>query len=358
MTRSNSVNSDLYMQLLQRQQETEIVRATTTSNVEIIDPAVLQKKPVRPNRPKAFLMATLIGLLTGIGCTFLLDYFDQTLRDIEGVREHLGLPVLATIPRIDLADESADLPSKQLALTLAPKSPAVEAFRSLRTALHFATTKKRGKVVMVTSSIPGEGKSTISGNLAGVLAQSGSKVLLIGCDLRRPSLSEMFAQNSVPGLTEMLIDRNMEALRKTGIGKLDFIPAGTVPPNPSELLGSKTMSQLIEQVRDRYDYIVLDAPPVLPVTDAQVLVNSVDMVAVVVEACRIQQKAAQRMLQTLRSVDAQIAGVILNDKTGTAARYYGSYNYYGHKKYGGYYGESTKELKPGFLQTVWEKLNS
>ena len=99
-------------------------------------------------------------------------------------------------------------------------------------------------------------------------------------------------------------------------------------------------------------------PPVLPVTDAQVLANKVDMVAIVVEACRIHQKAAHRMMQTLRAVDANVIGVILNDKTGTAAKYYGSYNYYGHKKYGGYYGESTPEEKPGFLKTAWEKLNS
>ena len=130
MSRTNKVNSDLYMQLLQRQQQTEIALATTTSNIEVIDPAILSESPISPNRPKLFMIASLAGLLGGIGCTFLLDYFDQTIRDVEGVREYLDLPVLATIPRIDLAHQAAAGSVNQLALTLAPKSPAVEAFRA------------------------------------------------------------------------------------------------------------------------------------------------------------------------------------------------------------------------------------
>ena len=213
MSRTNKVNSDLYMQLLQRQQQTEIALATTTSNIEVIDPAILSESPISPNRPKLFMIASLAGLLGGIGCTFLLDYFDQTIRDVEGVREYLDLPVLATIPRIDLAHQAAAGSVNQLALTLAPKSPAVEAFRALRTSLYFASTKGKGKgkgkVVMVTSAIPGEGKSTVSANVAGVFAQGGSEVLLIGCDLRRPSLASMFNMVEVPGLTEFLVEEKI-----------------------------------------------------------------------------------------------------------------------------------------------------
>jgi tyrosine-protein kinase Etk/Wzc len=362
MTRRNIVNADLYTYLLQRQQETRIAEASSTSNIEIIDRALTPKTPVRPNKKKALALGVILGLMLGVGLAFLLDYMDQTIKTSDDVKEKLGLNVFGIIPRIPFADEDAKLPGKRLVTTLAPKSPVVESFRALRTNLNFITAKQKNKVIMVTSSLPSEGKSTVSGNLAVVLSQTGAKVLLVGCDLRRPSLYEMFGQKNVPGLVDLLVDQNQNSLRKIVSPRLDFLSAGTVPPNPAEMLDSARFRKFIDMARERYDYVVLDAPPVLPVTDAQIIAPLVDINLVVLEPCRVPETAAQQMVESLRAVDAKIAGVILNDKSGRGFKYYGNYSYYGNKYYRGYYGETEDEVKEGAvvkgLKKVWGALNS
>jgi tyrosine-protein kinase Etk/Wzc len=361
-TRVNSVNAELYTFLLQKQQEARIAQASTTSNIHIVDLALTPKIPIKPNKKKNLALGFILGLMLGVGLAFLLDYMDQTIKTTEDVREKLGLNVFGIIPRIPFADEDVNLPSKRLVTTLAPKTPVVESFRALRTNLNYASAKQKHKIIMVSSSLPNEGKSTISGNLAVVLSQTGAKVLLMGCDLRRPSLYEMFSQKNVPGLVDLLVDNNQSALRHLTNPKLDFLPAGTVPPNPAEILESKRMGKLLDKVRERYDYVVIDAPPVLPVTDTQILAPKVDINLIVIEPCRVPEKAAMQMVESLRSVDAKIAGVILNDKSGRGFKYYGNYGYYGNKYYRGYYGEENEEVKTGMivgaLKTVWGKLNS
>lgn len=361
-TRVNTVNAELYTFLLQKQQEARIAQASTISNVQIVDPAVTPKVPVKPNKKKNLALGFILGLMLGVGLAFLLDYMDQTLKTTEDVKQKLGLNVFGIIPRIPFADEDAKMPRKRLVTTLEPKSPVVESFRALRTNLNYLTGKEKHKVIMITSSLPNEGKSTISGNLAVVLSQTGAKVLLIGCDLRRPQLFEMFGQKNEPGLVNLLMNEDQAALRHLTNPHLDFISAGTVPPNPAEILESGRMAKLIEKVRERYDYVVLDAPPVLPVTDAQILAPLADINLVVLEPCRVPEKAALRMVEALHSVNAKIAGVILNDKSGRGFRYYGNYGYYGNKYYRGYYGEEHDVQKDGALvagvKKVWEKLNS
>ena len=360
--RVNTVNAELYTFLLQKQQEARIAQASTISNVQIIDPAVTPKVPIKPNKKKNLALGFILGLMLGVGLAFLLDYMDQTLKTTEEIKEKLGLNVFGIIPRIPFADEDAKLPRKRLVTSLAPKTPVVEAFRALRTNLNYATGKKKNKIIMVTSSLPGEGKSTISGNLAVILSQTGAKVLLIGCDLRRPQLFEMFGMKNEPGLVNLLMDNDKNAMRHLTNPRLDFLPSGTIPPNPAEILDSNRMFKLLEQVRERYDYVVLDAPPVLPVTDAQILAPKADINLIVIEPCRVPEKAALQMVESLRSVDAKITGIILNDKSGRGFKYYGNYSYYGNKYYRGYYGEDSEEVKDGAfvagVKKVWEKLNS
>jgi tyrosine-protein kinase Etk/Wzc len=360
--RVNSVNAELYTFLLQKQQEARIAQASTISNVQIIDPAVTPKVPIKPNKKKNLALGFILGLMLGVGLAFLLDYMDQTLKTTEEIKEKLGLNVFGIIPRIPFADEDAKLPRKRLVTSLAPKTPVVEAFRALRTNLNYATGKKKNKIIMVTSSLPGEGKSTISGNLAVILSQTGAKVLLIGCDLRRPQLFEMFGMKNEPGLVNLLTDNDKNAMRHLTNPRLDFLPSGTIPPNPAEILDSTRMFKLLEQARERYDYVVLDAPPVLPVTDAQILAPKADINLIVIEPCRVPEKAALQMVESLRSVDAKITGVILNDKSGRGFKYYGNYSYYGNNYYRGYYGEDSEEVKDGAfvasVKKVWEKLNS
>ncbi len=228
-TRVHKVNAELYNFLLQKQQEAKIAQASTISSVEVIDPAVIPKTPVKPNRKKNLALGLVLGAMLGVGLVFLLDYMDQTIKTTDDVRDKLGLSVFGIIPRIPFADEDARLPRKRLITTLAPKAPVVEAFRALRTNLHYITGKESHKVIMVTSCLPNEGKSTVSGNLAVVLGQTGAKVLLVGCDLRRPSLYEMFGVTSEPGLTDLLVKEDQQALRHLQNVRIDFLPAGQHP---------------------------------------------------------------------------------------------------------------------------------
>lgn len=200
---------------------------------------------------------------------------------------------------------------------------------------------------MVTSSLPYEGKTTIIGNLAIILSQTGAKVLLLDCDLRRPSMHRLYGNNKTPGLTELLAgDTNIDSIiHNTGVPGLDFISAGTTPPNPAELLGSDKMKDLVNRFKDRYDTILIDAPPVLAVTDALLLSNLSDMVFMVLELGRVPAKAAVHVRDILQNVGAPLAGVVLNDKSEEGLHKYG---YYGEKyyRYGYYYGYGQYSEEP------------
>ena len=340
-TRLATVNADIYTFLLQKQQEARIAKASTISNVNVIDPAIEEERPVKPQKKKNLLLGLIVGGMLGVGLAFFREYLDDTIKDEDSAKRLLGLSILSTIPFIDprkgtLRDAVGDKEQRILISHLDPRSPAAEAFRSLRTSVHFASGKGRSQVLLVTSSFPGEGKTTVSANLALTLAQTGKKVLLVGCDLRKPTLHTMFDVPHAPGLTELLIGDNSidEVTHQTGHFKLDFINAGTTPPNPAELLGGEEMRYLIATMREHYDTILLDAPPVLAVTDAPLLAEMVDQVLTVIEVGGVKIKAAQRSIEILRSVDAPIAGMILNDKSGRGSDYY--YSYYGKRYSNGY----------------------
>jgi len=340
-TRLATVNAEIYTFLLQKQQEARIAKASTISNVNVIDPAIAAELPVKPRKAKNLLLGLIVGGMLGVGLAFFREYFDDTIKDEDSAKRLLGLSILSTIPFIDprkgpQSEAVEDKEQRILISHLDPRSPAAEAFRSLRTSVHFASGKMKSQVLLVTSSFPGEGKTTVSANLAITLAQTGKKVLLVGCDLRKPTLHTMFDVPSTPGLTELLIGDNIleEVTHQTGHFKLDFINAGTTPPNPAELLGGEDMRYLVATMRQQYDTILLDAPPVLAVTDAPLLAEMVDQVLTVVEVGGVKIKAAQRSIEILRSVDAPIVGLILNDKSGKGSDYY--YSYYG-KRYGNDY---------------------
>lgn len=207
---------------------------------------------------------------------------------------------------------------------------------------------------MVTSSFPGEGKSTISANLALTFAQANNRVLLVDCDLRRPSQNTIFQHSRTPGLTELLAG----ALHTTGIENIALLSARHHPPNPAEILCSDSMRDLLTGLRDSYDIIILDAPPVIPVTDAPLLTALTDMVVVVVESGRIPAKAAQRMKELLKTVQAPVAGFVLNDRTALFSDTYGYYGkgYYGRRYYGyAYYGaDEQKDVRP--KKAWWRKM--
>ena len=252
----------------------------------------------------------------------LLEALDRTVKSSTDVRKQYGLEIFGSLPRFAGSVGTAGHPERQLLNGLPPDNPAAQALSALRSHVvaNLVTTVR--PVIMVTSCIPGEGKSTVSANLAVSLGQTGGRVLLIGCDLRRPTLGGMFGQNELPGLTELLEHGDQAALRKLSTPPVHLIPGGSIPPYPADLLGSKAMRDFLEYAREKYDYVVIDAPPMLPVTDTQLLAPLCDLRLAVVESCRTKHDMLRQLLESLRSVGQRIDGVVMNDKSGRAARYY------------------------------------
>ena len=339
LTRLSKVNADIYTFLLQKREEARIAKASTISNIDIVDAAIRPDRPVKPQKAKNLLLGLLVGCMLGAGLAFFQDYLDDTLKNADDVKRLLGLSVLGQIPHIP-HEHAGDAGLAETLITHHdPKAATSEAFRSVRSALHFSGAGKKRQCFLVTSSYPDEGKTTLSANLAIIQAQTGARVILVGCDLRRPSLHNLFKTERSPGLSELLAgDAELANVisRASGTG-IDFINAGTLPPNPSELLGSERMGEVIGALRERYDHIILDAPPTLAVTDALVLTPLVDMIVVVLEAGRVPRKAGAHLAEVLQGVPAPVAGVVVNDKSGRSFEYYGYYGYRYDAQ--GYYGE-------------------
>jgi tyrosine-protein kinase Etk/Wzc len=369
LTRVSKVGADSYTFLLQKHEEARLARAATISNIDIIDRAITPTTPIKPNKQKDLLVGLFIGLALGIFIAFFMEFLDDTIKNGDEAKQSTGLPILAVIPHIASFKSKQDgsAPTKgNLIIRNEPKSVAAEAFRSLRTNLHYTAINKEKKIMLFTSTFPNEGKSTVTSNIAVVISQTVARVLLIDCDLRRSSIHEKFEYGKTPGLSEILAgDVTFEkAKHTTDIHGLDIITAGTTPPDPSDLLGSVAMQQLLTAQRENYDYIIIDAPPVLAVSDAPVLATISDVVILVMEAGRVPIKAAQHMRDTLVNLQATIGGIVINDKTGKGELYgyYGGryyrygrgYGYeYGYGSGSGYYYD--KEQKPHRKIHRWEK---
>lgn len=374
LTRRSNVNAEIYTFLLQKHEEARLARAATISSVNIIDPAIVPDHPVKPQKAKNLLLGLIVGCMAGIGLAFLLEYLDDSIKDGELAKREVGLPLLSVIPYIGFDRQGKDTQAlvdsnssrRVLIAQFKPKSAAAEAFRSLRTALHFSSLGRDKKVLLVTSAFPSEGKTTISGNLAVTLAQTGNRVLLVGCDLRKPTLQDMFGGKDASGLTEVLVGdaKAEDVIKPTGLFQLDFLPSGAVPPNPAELLESDKMRALVDQLRGQYDVILLDAPPVLAVTDATILTSLAEQVVWVLQVGGVSIKAARRVKEIMDSIKAPLVGFVLNDKNQEGQGYYGSYGRYGtYGRYGygygygyGYYQQEQPEEKMGMvgkLLTRW-----
>jgi len=269
-----------------------------------------------------------VGVFLGVLAAFLLEYLDQTIKTAADVERALELPVLGLIP-LGAAPGSHRRGGRRGALPLvslaSADDPSSEAYRALRTNVTFVNAEERAlRLVAVTSPGPGEGKSTTAANLAITLAQQGSRTLLVDADLRRPLVHRAFNLVQEPGLTDILVGTATlrEAARPNVVPNLDVLPAGALPPNPSELLGSATMHRLLDQLRAEYETVVFDSPPILAVTDATVLGASTDAVILVLRAGETEETAAQGAVDQLRRVHARVAGAVLNGIETGGERYY------------------------------------
>jgi capsular exopolysaccharide synthesis family protein len=337
MRREMKVGEELFTQLQLRMKEAETLAAIDDPSVRIIDPAAYPSRPIRPAVPLTLALALFSGVLLGVGGAVVRDQMDGTVRTRDELQGLASAPVLGAIPRIEelLQPASGEWRRRrrrggdQVAARFVedvPGAPVTEAYRSLRTNINFSNPARRPRTLVVTSPAPGDGKSTTAANLALTMSKQGLRCLLIDADLRRGMLHALFDVPREPGLSDVLMgDRTRaEAVRVTE-GRPDFLPTGTLPPNPAELLGSEAMGTLLAAAAEDYDSIVLDAPPMNLVTDAAVLARNTDGVIVVTRAGVTPRQAVLYTFDQLSSVKARVLGSVLNDADVTRERHYGSY---------------------------------
>lgn len=292
-------------------------------SLSVIKPAVAPVGPTSPNTRVNLVLGLLVGLGLGVGAAVLRTTLDTRIRGEEDLRSVTDAPLLGGI------SFDQDATRKPLLTQAAPQSPRAESFRQLRTNLQFANVAGQAKTVLVTSSLPGEGKSTTATNLAISMAQAGQTVCLVDADLRRPMVNEYLGLDRSAGLTTALVgaaDVN-ELLQPWGDDQLFVLASGQIPPNPSELLGSEQMKQLILRLEAAFDAIVIDAPPLLPVTDAAVLSQHVGGVVMVVGSQKLRHQDLAKSLGALEMVGSNLLGVILNRLPAKGPDAY-AYSYY------------------------------
>jgi uncharacterized protein involved in exopolysaccharide biosynthesis/Mrp family chromosome partitioning ATPase len=380
LTRDRDLANNLYVMLSERREEARISEAEKVGNMRVIDRAQLPKKPILPRKELNLAIGLMLGLTIGLGLAFFMESLDTTLKTSEDIERKIGLAVLGSIPRVkNLAELSADAEKIHgnpagLITHMAVSSPASEAYRTLRTNLQFSNLSKKINSIMLTSSGPREGKSTTSSNLAVTMAQMGLRTLLIDADLRRPTIHKIFNINREPGLADILLHYNSEigqtdyskngddsdldsglddqhplrhasvrarkavqqmvsldialsaAIHKTKVEHLEVLTCGLLPSNPSEILSGETMKDLMALVKEKYEFIIIDAPPVIAVTDAAVLAPQMDAVLMVTESARNDRDIMLKAKGLLDRVGANLMGAVLNNVH--ERNLYGDYDYY------------------------------
>lgn len=299
--------------------------ANASSNrLTVIDPAVPAARPASPNVLLNTLLGGAIGLLVALALAFLIDYLDDTVKTAEEIAQVTGLPTLGFVSQF--RGESAKLALYRLVALMFPRSQSAESFRSLRTNIEFASIDAPLGVILVTSAVPAEGKTTIAANLAIVLAQTGKRVLLLDGDLRKPGVHDLFNLPNDFGLTNVIRKTGALGIHQTEVDGLSVLPTGPLPPNPAELIGSDRMKSTLLALREKHDVIVIDSPPLVAVTDAALLARLSDATLLVVRARRTRSEALRRGWDALSKVHAPVIGAVLNGLPRTNDEMY--YGYY------------------------------
>ena len=333
LQREAESNRQVYESLLQREKELRVIANSRANNVRVLDRAEVPGGPFTPNVNRAWMMAMLFGLGLGVAAAFAIDYLDDTVKTPEDITWRLKLHFLGLVPKV--RGERHPLLSGPVPHDFG------EAFRALRTALVASNTGASTRIVAITSAQPLEGKTTTAVNIALALAIGGARVLLIDADMRRPSLHKALRLPNDKGLSHLLVgeSRMREVVQRTGDPNLLVITAGKTPPNPSELLGSDRMKAFVQQLGvGPFDWVIIDTPPVLAVTDAVILAPIVSGVTFVLGAEMTRWRLAERAIETLQSGHPQSISAVLNRVDFDRNRYYYS-RYYGHQ-YKSYYAEA------------------
>ena len=345
-------NKGLLDNLLQRSKENDVVLAGRPNNISIVDYAITPDYPVGPARMRSVMLAFVLSLGLGIGLALFLEYLDDSIHSTDDVEKFLRLPALAVIPAMGGSSRRRLLASAtalqkrngtnganpELLLKMDSRSPLAESYRQLRTSVLLSTAGRAPKTLLITSSLPGEGKTTTAVNTAISLAQTGASVLIIDADMRRPRLRSIFGLPEKEGLSSILSSEMkpqdmLEAIAKDPTTGLDVLTSGPIPPNPAELLGSDQMRKLLEVLGTRFTHIVIDSPPVSSFTDGVLIASMVDGVLLVVHGGKSSRGVVRRSRQLLRDVGAKIFGVVLNNVSMQSHDYYYHQSYYAQKYY-------------------------
>jgi capsular exopolysaccharide synthesis family protein len=349
--RESQSNHELYDGLLTRMKEANVSAGLGASNIRVIDPATVPTGPIKPRVLLNLTIGLILGLASGVGLAFFQEYLDKTLKTPDDVEQYLRLPSLGVLPRFGIAganngkDEGALLTAGSNGHgTLAPgvqTSPqSVEAFRSLRTSVLLSASPVP-RLILVTSALPSEGKTTTAVNLGATLASLGNRVVVVDCDMRRPACHRSTGVENHPGFVQCLtghVDLKAAVLPVPGVDNLSVIPCGPIPPNPAEILSSPLTADLLRNLRTQFEYVLVDSPPLLSVADSRILATLVDAVVLVARAHATPYDVVRRARTLLYGSGARILGVALNDMD-IERHSFGSQQY----QYGYGYGYGSEE---------------
>jgi capsular exopolysaccharide synthesis family protein len=321
----------LYTLVEEKYQEAIITEQSQPGSVLIIDEALEPSNPAKPNRILIILVGIVLGMGLSFAYVFVKEYFDNTVKTPDDI-EKQNINVLAWIPQVESLSLNGQK-EHELIVSRRPDSIQSEAFRALRTRVQFSKIDAGGlKTILITSSAPQEGKTFVTINLAGSFAQSGKKTIIVDCDLRKPRVHSVFQVDKTPGLTDYLFGKAGldSVIRQSGMPNMFYIPSGTIPPNPAEMLDSEQMKSFFKLLADKYDAVLIDSPPIIAVTDSEILSRLVDGTILVVSASSTETELMQRAVDLMKHDNAAFLGTVLNNfsfKTGYGS-YYKYYYYY------------------------------
>src|ERR1051325_6747631 len=337
LKRESDNSKTIYSNVLLRRNETELLSRLSANNMVLVDPAPVPTGPIKPKVILTVIFGVFAGLVAGIGLAFFVNYLDDSIKSQDDVENTLGLAFLGYVPNI----KTNSVVERDLQAHSHPQSNAAEGFRTIRATLSLTHKPEKLRLVSVTSTIPSEGKSLVASNLAIVSAQTGLRTLLVDADLRRPSVHKAFQLHSPIGLSAFLTGDTADLediTHKTEVPNLDVICCGSVPTNPSELIGSARMKAFLDLLSDKYDRIVLDCPPISAVSDPLVIAAKTDGVVFVCKFNKIRREHARRSVQRIQAAGIHIMGVVINDIDFEGKdSYYYSYYYYKTRSSGSHY---------------------
>ena len=364
LQRNYSINEKTYSMLIEKYEDAKIAEKSKIGIIRMVEEAQTPKNPIKPNKKMNMIIAFVLGAGLGIGLAFLLHSLDSKIRTFDDVRKYVSLQTLGTIPYITVHDADLDYIEKMMKQSdgkerdelatirqqmeakiithYAPKSSTSESFRMLRTNIVSRKEPNKPLSFLISSSGPKEGKTTIISNLAVTLSQMDERVILVDLDLRRPLIHKLFDFEKENGISDLLMDKSKKIetiIRKSKIPNLDIITCGYIPPNPSELLSSKRLDEVLSYLKQKYDYIMLDSPPTMAVTDSMIIATKVDIRALVVRISQADKVVVKRIKEMLENINMTFTGAIINGIH--PQKYYSRYEYNYYYYY--YYGK--EELK-------------